>query len=141
MYTTTHIGDDKKDLVHDMHRLAYLGDHFLFRRWWCHCSKWFRIVFLSDVKAKKCIDLNLVGLKKVVLKKLLRFSLNMNMVFFNIKVIYMFQMLMCWGNKSYQKLTVLKILFTGTHLGDSLITCKLNIRSTKMYLDIWKVYW
>ncbi|WMV50784.1 hypothetical protein MTR67_044169 [Solanum verrucosum] len=70
MRSIVHVKHDKKELVHDVHRLAQLGVHFV------DSDEDVVVVyngselsFVSDVKAKQSLDPILVELKEAVLKK------------------------------------------------------------------------
>ena len=84
----------KKKFLHDVHRLL-IGTRYVDQ------SKGGVIVhngaessFVSDVKATQCVDLVLVELKEHVFKKFVEIFSEEDMMCFDIKVIYVFPMLM-----------------------------------------------
>ncbi|WMV08732.1 hypothetical protein MTR67_002117 [Solanum verrucosum] len=70
MGSVSHIDDDKKELVRDVHRLARLGVQLVdSTKGGVMVHNGSKSSLVSDVKAKKCLDPTLVELKEVVLKK------------------------------------------------------------------------
>ena len=70
MGSVAHIEDDKKELLRDVHRFAHLGVRLMdSTKGGIMVHNGSESSFVSDVKAKQCLDPILVELKEVVLKK------------------------------------------------------------------------
>ncbi|WMV58445.1 hypothetical protein MTR67_051830 [Solanum verrucosum] len=70
MGSVSHVEEDKKELVHDVHRFAHLGVRFVDSTKggvMDHIGS--KSSFVSDVKAKQGLDSILIKLKEAVLKK------------------------------------------------------------------------
>ncbi|WMV18889.1 hypothetical protein MTR67_012274 [Solanum verrucosum] len=100
MGSVSDVEEDKKELVRDVHRLSRLGVQLMdSTKGGVMVHNGSESSFVNDVKAKQCLDLTLVELKEVVLKKSVEAFSQKEMVYLDIKV------------------------------------------ATKMFCDIWEVYW
>ncbi|WMV29711.1 hypothetical protein MTR67_023096, partial [Solanum verrucosum] len=129
MGSVEHVEDDREKLSRDVHRLAQLGVQLIdSANGSVMVHKGSESSFVTDVKAKQCLDPTLVELKETVLIKSIDAFYKGEMVSLDIKVGHVFQMFV---ND-----------LSGTDLSEAHSSpYSIHLRVTKLYRDLREVYW